>query len=326
MARDRGSILVNALIKRTSADPVYAAPNAGADLRAARERLGWPLQDASATLRIRRAYLEALEEGDLSQLPGNAFALGFLRTYAGSLGLDPEEMLRRFKAEAAEVSRRTELSFPAPVPERGLPIGAVILLGLILAVGAYIGWYRLSGEGRLPAETATTIPERLASLAGQALPPAALPAVRADNTAEQVELPQPLPTLSPSSAAAAPVNPLTAPRPMAAPQTVVPTGVPPAPGQSRIVLRANAEAWMQVKDKAGVVLLNKVLKPGETWAVPAQPGLLLTTGNAAGTEVLVDGVVTAGLGGAAAVRRDLPLEPEQIKDGKLAVAVPRPAQ
>jgi cytoskeleton protein RodZ len=141
VARDRGSITMGLSGKRADTDAVRAAPNAGADLRAARERLGWPLPDASATLRIRPAYLQALEEGDLSRLPGNAFALGFLRTYASALGLDPEEMLRRFKAESAEVSRRTELSFPAPVPERGMPMGAVILLGLILAVGAYIGWY-----------------------------------------------------------------------------------------------------------------------------------------------------------------------------------------
>ena len=43
------------------------------------------------------------------------------------------------------------------------------MLGLVLAIGAYAGWYRLSGEGRLPAETVTAIPERLAPLAEQAL-------------------------------------------------------------------------------------------------------------------------------------------------------------
>ena len=79
-------------------------------------------------------------------------------------------MVRRFKTEAAEVGRRAELIFPVPMPERGLPPGAVVLLGLVLAIGAYAGWYRLSGEGRLPAETVTAIPERLAPLAEQALP------------------------------------------------------------------------------------------------------------------------------------------------------------
>ena len=74
-------------------------------------------------------------------------------------------MVRRFKAEAAEVARKTELSFPIPMPERGLPAGAVMLVGMVLCVVAYAGWYRLSGEGRLPAETVTPIPERLAPLA-----------------------------------------------------------------------------------------------------------------------------------------------------------------
>jgi len=222
-------------------------------------------------------------------------------------------MLRRFKAEAAEVSRRTELAFPAPVPERGLPTGAVILLGVILAVGAYVGWYRLSGEGRLPAETATTIPERLAPLAEQALPPA---------------------TPSPTSAQAAPVAPpVTAPNiadaaPAPAPVVVVPAAVPvpPARDQPRVMLRASGDAWMQVKDKAGTVLLNRTLHQGDTWPVPPTPGLLLTTGNAAATEVLVDGVPLESLGGTGAVRHDIALDIEQLKIARTAPAVPRPAQ
>ena len=83
----------------------------------------------------------------------------------------PDEIARRFKAEASEVNRRTELVFPAPMPQRGVPAGAVILLGVVLAIGAYAGWYRLSGEGRLPAETVAPVPERLATLAEQAVPP-----------------------------------------------------------------------------------------------------------------------------------------------------------
>ena len=319
--RTRGPILVHDLNMRPPSPPIPAAPRAGADLRAARERLAWPLPDAAANLRIRPAYLEALEAGELDALPGNAYAKGFLRSYASALGLDPDEMLRRFKAEAAEVSQRTELAFLAPVPERGLPMGAVVLLGVVLSIGAYIGWYKLSGQGRLPAETATAIPERLAPLAEQALPPVKPAPARIAEAivAEPAEPPHALPLLSPSSAAAAPV---TTPVP---PPAGVALAVVTNPDQPRLVLRASAEAWMQVRDKAGTVLLNKVLKAGETWPVPPRPGLLLTTGNAAGTEVLLDGMVTAGLGGQGAVRRDLPLEPDLVKDGKFATP-PRSAQ
>src|SRR5882757_8101600 len=99
------------------------APGAGADIRAARERLGWALPDVAAMLRIRESYLEALERGRLKQLPGNVYALGFLRTYAIALGLDADEVTRRFKAEAGDLPRHSELVFPVPLPERGLPAG-----------------------------------------------------------------------------------------------------------------------------------------------------------------------------------------------------------
>ncbi len=303
-------------------EPAMVAPRAGADLRAARDRLGMSVEQASAMLRIRPSYLDALEEGELSRLPGNAYALGYVRSYAAALGLDASEMVRRFKAEAAEVTQRTELIFPAPVPERGLPAGAVVLLGLVLVCGAYIGWYRLSGEGRLPAETMTAIPEKLAPLARQALPPAEPPHPPAATAAvvAPAEPPMPMPTLSPSSAAAALVTPMPAPPPTAAPALI------PAPDQPRIVLRATADAWVQVREKAGKVILDKVLKPGETWPVPPRAGLLLTLGNAAGTEILVDGAATAPLGAAGAVRHDLPLDPDVIKDGKLALPAMRASQ
>jgi cytoskeleton protein RodZ len=82
---------------------------------------------------------------------------------------------------------------------------------------------------------------------------------------------------------------------------------------------------MQVRDRGGQVLLNRVLHPGDTWAVPVRANLFLTTGNAGGTELLVDGTATPPIGAPGAVRRDLPLDPEQIKDGKLAAAIQAPS-
>jgi cytoskeleton protein RodZ len=286
------------------------APRAGADLRAARERIGWSLQDIATALRIRVQYLEALEAGRINDLPGNAYALGYLRTYAVALGLDPNEVARRIKAEVAAVNEKTRLAFPVPVPERGVPAGAMVLLGVLLAVGAYACWYRLSGEGRLPAETSTQVPVRLASLADQSVQ---LQTARPVQVVAPVEPPPvqlaeapPVPSISPSSAAAAPVTPLPLPGGQSA--------------QSRILLRASADAWVQVRDRAGPVLLNRTLHPGETWEVPAKPNLLLTTGNAGGTDLVVDGVTIPSLGGSGAVRRDVPLDPDLIKDGKLPTA------
>jgi cytoskeleton protein RodZ len=298
-----------------------AAVRAGADLRDARERLGWSLDEVATHLRIRLPHLEALEEGRLSLLPGNAYALAFMRTYARTLGLDDEEIVRRFKAEAAEVSRRTELDFPIPMPERGFPGGAVLLLGIVLAVGAYAGWYRLSGDGRLPAETVIAVPERLAPLAEQALPPAT---VVADGGSQGGVAD------APQVAAASPAPPEMS-VPVAAPPAEAPSvgaaqaaTVAPGAGDSRIVLHAASDAWILLKDRGGAVLLNRVLKAGESWSVPPRIDLLLTTGNAGGTEILLDGAATPSIGASGAVRRDLPLDPQAIKDGKLVTALTSP--
>ena len=51
-------------------------------------------------LRIKPAYLAALEQGRSRDLPGPTYAIGFIRAYADFLGLDGDQMLTRFKAEA----------------------------------------------------------------------------------------------------------------------------------------------------------------------------------------------------------------------------------
>ena len=125
-------------VSRVTGDAPEAA-RSGATLRAARERLGWTLPEMAASLRISLTHLEALEDGHIGQLPGNAYAVGYVRSYANALGLDAAQMVRRFKAEAAEVARKTELTFPVPMPERGLPAGAVMLVGVVLCIAVYAG-------------------------------------------------------------------------------------------------------------------------------------------------------------------------------------------
>jgi cytoskeleton protein RodZ len=316
----------------------------GADLRAARQRLGWGLPDISAWLRIRLPYLEALEDGRVADLPGTAYAVGFLRTYGSALGLDADELSRRFRLEAADMPAKPSLTFPAPVPERSVPLGAVVLVGLVLAVGSYIGWYRLSGEGKLPAEVVAPVPARLAPLAEQAVPPSVPPRpIAPAPLAAAIPAPQPSAPMSsqPASAAisvppsAAAAMSLPPPQPSAlqptadttplgtapvAPATPAAT-VPANPDDSRITLRAKADDWLQVRDKSsGQVLLNRTLHAGDTWAVPSRPNLFLTVGNAGATEVLVDGNLVPSLGNAGVVRHDVPLDPDLLRDGKAAVA------
>lgn len=194
--------------------PVSAAQpstvNVGLALRAAREQLAWPLVGVAAQLRIRPCYLEALEAGHAISLP-RAYRVGFLRAYSRALGLDPEDTVRRLKAESGDIAQRTELVFPLPQPDRSTPTG-VLLLGLVLMVGAYAGWDRLAGE-TLPVDTVAAIPERLASLAEPAIhlaPVTVTVAVDTRLAAPPIVLfvrpPAVAPAYSPGSAVAAPAR------------------------------------------------------------------------------------------------------------------------
>jgi hypothetical protein len=117
-------------------------------LRRTREKHGQSLREVSANLRIRFAYLEAIEQGRFRELPGPTYAVGFVRSYSEYLGLDGGEIVRRFKGEVEGLDSKVPLSFPEPVPEGKVAGGAILLLSLIMLAVGYGGWYLLSrGEG-----------------------------------------------------------------------------------------------------------------------------------------------------------------------------------
>lgn len=73
----------------------------GASLREARERRGLSPADVQTSLRIRERYLTALEQERWELLPGEAYAKGFLRTYAEFLGLNGVLYVDEFNARVA---------------------------------------------------------------------------------------------------------------------------------------------------------------------------------------------------------------------------------
>jgi nucleotide-binding universal stress UspA family protein len=92
---------------------------------------------------------------------------------------------------------------------------------------------------------------------------------------------------------------------VAAVDPVIDAALPAVP---QIVLAARSDAWLVVRGGDGHTLLARTLHAGETWKVPDQPGLRLTTGNAAATIVRVDGTEFPISGGVGGVRRDVPLD------------------
>src|SRR5438128_3319242 len=149
----------------------------GEILRERREELELDLDRVGEILRIKPAYLAALEQGRPQDLPGPTYVIGFVRAYAHHLGLDAERVLDRYKAESADVHTRPDLSFPVSLGERSVPGGPVLLVALILAICGYGTWYYLSTDERSRPERVAAVPPSLQmpSVPGTVAPDAGAP-------------------------------------------------------------------------------------------------------------------------------------------------------
>ena len=127
-------------------------PALGERFRAAREARGLTLSDVAEQIRIRSVYLAAIEEENWPAIGAPVYVRGFLRTYARFLGLDAEEAVGAFNAQAAgsapEAEATTAAATPATQsePRRLLPfiwISSVVAVLLI----AYVAFNAFSPRG-----------------------------------------------------------------------------------------------------------------------------------------------------------------------------------
>jgi cytoskeleton protein RodZ len=375
----------------------------GAQLRQERLKRGEDLDDVAQHLRIKSSYLFALEQGDLSGLPGRAYALGFLRSYADYLGFDGEDLISRIKSTVDNLTDRTRLRVRTPAPETRLPKTPVVVMSLAVIAGIYAGWAYLNRTSRVMVETVAEVPDDLRVRSAQPLPEVADEgSPGADPTAERAPdgaaaegapeadleagppLPgttgdsEPPPSAEPPQATPGPLVPEAGPGVeqrgsvprAAAPETlaVQPAAgsVPAAPAQAaaradpqaneqpgtgaaaattadagsdalaladptaddvqtspeheqtmvetRVLLRAREQAWIQISSPSGDYAFTRTLEPGEVVTVPDRADLVLWTGNAGGLDILVDGTPVPVLAdaGSGSVRRNVSLDPERL--------------
>ena len=206
--------------------PRPRARHIGEILRDRREELGLDLDSLGEALRIKPAYLAALEQGRSHDLPGPAYAIGFVRAYSHHLGFDSEKVLARFRTESSTLQSRPDLTLPVPLGERSLPGAAVLVVALILGLCGYGTWYYLStGE--------QSRPERVAAVPASLRPAAEGPDSASSRLTEPSRPLQPVPPTTAQATAQATAPSVAAP---SAPQATPPSAAAPATsGRQRMV-------------------------------------------------------------------------------------------
>lgn len=329
------------------ATELETAETVGGALRAARLRKGLDIGMVAQHLRIRREFIEAIEENDVTNLPAKTYAIGFVRSYAVHVGLDADECLRRFKADVLHQTEHDTLVFPEAKEEVRLPQGSLLILAALLGVGIYAGWYVSVNADRVATERVPPVPERLAEQISpiERSAPQSDTALASNTPAIELDMAgRPLDVTAvggPDLELADTDNDNTFSSGLSGPEdsvvmtqadntdelgTLMAASDEPSVDQeilslmagqaSRIVLRARSKTWVRIEDATNQILIQQELESGEGYIVPDRPGLILSVRDAGALDVFIDGILMGRLGAPGEALPAVSLDPSALKAGR----------
>ena len=110
----------------------------GTILKSSRLKSKKSMEEISSELCIRKIYLTALEEGDYETLPPIPYGVGYVRTYARYLGLNPDRAVKLYKDASKVEEDKNEIE--NIVPEKNKSNSWHIVIGILALTLLYGGW------------------------------------------------------------------------------------------------------------------------------------------------------------------------------------------
>lgn len=300
----------------------------GENLRREREMRGVTLEEMAESTKISTRLLRALEQEHFSDLPGGVFTRSFIRHYADYLGLDSEHVLAEYRQVAQpqneyDLNRLpTGTSFSTKPGSRGSAIPWVV--AAILLGGGY-ATYRyahrpieaspplvvappnsssnpastMSGSGT-PAPGDTTQPAASESATSSASEPAnhgagAASPTGGDNRSAAAQSPED--TAAGTQSAAGQEAGSNSKSASSAPAGANATATAPVLGDGELVLKVatSEDAWLAVAAD-GKTLMQRTLPANSVQIFRANDAFDVTTGNAEGTSLTLNGEPQKPLG------------------------------
>lgn len=259
----------------------YKGMSVGEVLRRTREHKGLTIVYIADRLKIRQAYLEALESDDVSILPGRVYAIGFVRSYAGFLGLDEDKLVYLFKNQKVGHQRHTEYAMPTPIDDGILP-SKYVLAGCFAALLFIMLLFSIFGENRKNMEIPLPPGELVEEEGDASAIPDLTTIIRSDSKEAQNDAKE-------SEAKAASIT-------------------------KKVAIKAVDDSWVSVRDaKTGANIAAKLMSAGDVIEIPDDVTAKMNTGNSGGLEVYLDGVQVNFGGIAGEVRKNIDLSVEALK-------------
>lgn len=302
-------------------DSIRILKEVGAELCAERMARGLTIKDVSSQLRILPEYLDAIEKGDADGLPGMTYAIGYIRSYAGLLGLPADALCQRLRDSLSGDEMRPHYEFVENKLSRPNSAGRMAFAALMMLMVAYGGWYAWDvGSFSAPAED-QVVEVQADDMASQPVAEtAALDAIEpeADQALETATAGAEPAAEDQPSAVVEPAETVVLAEPSAA-ETVIPAVEPitPSTGEAvahhrnpleEMVLRATATSWVEITRPDGSIVSAWLMREGDEYTIPGDQDIYLTAGNAGGLEIDLGRNSTQMLGEWGETISELPLD------------------
>lgn len=323
-----------------------------------RERLdrNISLEQASQAVNIHPYHLTAIEQGDLTGLPGRRDALEMIGAYASFLGFDPEPLVQHFaqflpkqpmpghrqpqqktkNQRPRPLSSAKILKFPLLTKLGSMSTGAggivASCLGAVMLFGV-ASWVFMPAErlttgpdGQIVAERDAAKREKVASVSTTTQMP--MPedggkvASDADKSANSLTG---LDKLIAKSSIGDPIQTASLPKKSTAAVKQVDASKAASNGgrvygaqnkKARLVLKANSNVWVRIEDARGNVVMTRTLMQGDSYRVPDRKGLVVIARDGGLLSFSVDGKDRGNLGQTGEILVGLPLDISALNKDK----------
>lgn len=241
---------------------------------------------------IREEFLQALEDGNYTQIPETVYILGFARNYAMELGLNPDEIVAKIKQEMGLV--------PDGVPVKSSPAAKLECdADVCAAKRAQVG--TVARAVKVIRRRWVWIVSGLAALCAVIVLMAVL--FSSSPVEDVVGTPDVVPVVTTTDVVAEPEYSVTVRERFGTENRA----------KARVILQSVQESWVKVEDGRGNTVFSRVLVPGDVYYVPeASANYKATFGNAGGVDIWVDGRAAPKAGEAHTRKTGISLNPDTL--------------
>lgn len=284
----------------------------------ARAKNGLTQEMAAKILKVRSSTIQRFENSQDLDISGIAYQIGFLRSYAKLVGLNGDNVIESYKKLNFLDERPIDYNFPSAVREKKSFVPLMSLVIFLFSMVSYSTWYyfNITEDKDIKIQTAAKknnqnkfsyikIEEDKSNSNVTKFEDNNITdnAISVDDGTMSLDYSRNNIESGPNQFTIEEIN-----------TNEVSAVANERDPDSEMVLKSAGNSWVEIEDVDGNSFLTRLMRPGETFVIPRQKGLTLSTGNAGVLSLTYGSIHISKLGAVGEVISSRPLNIEAFKN------------